>query len=1003
MNLKAFFQKNLIHIGILVFMVLLTVIYFKPQLEGYNLKQHDVEQVIGGAHEAVRYRDDFGKEPMWTNSMFGGMPTDQISTQNPGNWFKEIYDGFINLFPYPMGLILMHLLSFYVFARLLRLNPIVGAIGAIAFTFASYELIIIQAGHITKSVSVAFLPALLGSFIYAYRTNRMWGIVLSGAFMALELIASHVQVTYYFLFVLLLLGFYFLYEAIRDKKLKDYVITSAGLLAVFAVAIFISSGNLSLTANYVQHTTRGANDITITPNGEPSKVQSAGLDRDYITQWSYGIGESFTFVSPYVKGGGSVPLAETSFRDDIENSDLGQDEIKAVLGNYSYWGDQPITSGPVYLGVISVMLALLGLIFLKDRIKWVLFAVTILAVLLSWGKNFMGLTNFFIDNVPMYNKFRTVTIILVLVELTIPVMGVLFLDQLIKQRESMLQKKKPILITVGAFTVFLIVVKMVGLNDGYSSKMERQQMDGLVANIEGQIRGLDPAMARSQYNLDITQPQQVKQFAEMQAEQYFKNYDNVKEVRKDIFHSSMNRSILFTILAGLLLAFFLYSSAVFAPTVLTVGLLVLTMADLIPVAYEYLGNQEDDYGNYRYWEDASAALYPISTNEADEQILTAETMQNPALKAAVDKAAREGKQKADELGYTGTVRTNLINSYRFMALNRGTNYRVFDLNGGFSSSRASYLHKSLGGYHGAKLRNISNLFDFHLSKMNNKVYDMMNVKYFIQQGENGTFAARPNPTALGPVWLVKRVEQYPNANDEIRALGSQFKLNNAGAGILLVNKAPVKEAVVYGGEKLQYLLPGKDTMDVPLANGIAEGTEAMMVMDINGKTDLVPMQTMSLDTAKSFTALVSLKVTNEFKPQEEAVMVQSEAKQLSATQFSGEGKIHMVSYGPNKMIYSADVKGKQLAVFSEVYYPHGWKAYVDKKEVPIRKVNYILRGLELSDGKHRIEFIYDVPSYYTANNIARIASSIMFLLIGGAIFVEIRKRRRARAENEKTA
>ncbi len=993
MNLKAFFQKNLIHIGVLAFMVLLTIIYFKPQLEGYALKQHDVEQWIGMSNEAKNYRTQTGDEALWTNSMFGGMPTDQISLIYPGNWFKELVDWYNRTIPHPISMVLLHMLSFYVFARLIRLNPLVSLVGAIAFAFASYELIVIQAGHFSKSATVSMLPAIFGAFIYAYRTNRLWGVILSGIFMTIELAMNHLQVTYYFSFILLFTGLYFFYEAIRDKKLKSFAITTVSVIAVYAISAMANSGNIMMTLNYSNYTIRGKNDVSIASDGTKAVNQSNGLDKDYITSWSYGKGETFTFISPYVKGGGTMALADSPFREQIENSDLTTEEINSVLGNNSYWGEQPGTAGPVYLGVVVVLLAFLGLIFLRDKIKWPLFIVAVLAVMLSWGKNFMGLTDFFIENVPGYNKFRTVTMILVLVEMIVPIIGVLFLDQLIKEHEHIREKKKPLLIALGGFFVFLIVVKAVGLSDGYSSTSERSQMDQIKANIEQQVRELDPVQAKTQLNVDITQPQQVSAFADQQAEKYYKDYDNVKEARKQIFHSSMNRSILFVFLAGLLFVFFVFSSSKMAPTILVSGLVVLTLADLLPVSYNYLGNQEDDRGEYKYWVESGLSAYPISTNEGDEQILANELQLNPALKSKVDKAVREGKLLADELGYTGMARNNLINSYRFSALNMNTNYRVFDLNGGFSSSRASYYHKSLGGYHGAKLRNINNIFEFHLSKMNNKVYDILNVKYFLQQGQDGAVMARPNPTAIGPAWLVKRVEQYATPNDEIRALGTQFKLTNAGQGTLLVNQTPMKEATIYGGEKLQYLMQGRDTISVPLSNGITEGMEAMLVMDVNGKTDLVPMMTMSLDTAKSFTPLVALKATNEFKPQEEAVMLQSEAKELTAKQFSGEGTIRMVKYSPNRMVYKANVKGKQLAVFSEIYYPD-WKAFVDGKETPIRKVNYLLRGVELSDGDHKIEFVYDKTRYQKANNIARVGSALLVLLIAAGFFVQWRKKKK---------
>lgn len=602
----------------------------------------------------------------------------------------------------------------------------------------------------------------------------------------------------------------------------------------------------------------------------------------------------------------------------------------------------------------------------------------------------MGLTDFFIDYIPGYNKFRTVTIILVLVELCIPVLGMLFLDQLMKERENFKTKKKQFLIVIGAFIFVLLVVKVVGLGDNYSSKTERDQIANMEDGVKMQISTMDPQVLKTQYNVDASDRAQVDAFVAQIAETNDKKFENLKLIRQDIFNASMNRTILFVFFAGLLVLLFLYSSI---PSIaLAFGVLILTMMDIIPVAYQYLGAQEE--GNkLKYWEEVGLTTYPISSNSADDQIMTNELSLNPSLKTKIEKAGREGAQKANDLGYTGLAKKNVIDSYRYSALNFETNYRVFDMNGGFQSNRASYFHKSLGGYHGAKLRNINNLFDFHLSKMNNKVYDMLNVKYFMQQDESGADLVRPNPTAMGNVWLVQRVEKYATPNDEIRGLGSEFKILNKGQGQFLVNYVQEKEATVYGAEKLQYLIPGRDTIEVQLSNGMTEGTEAMFVMDVNGRTNLVPMSTMSLDTAKSFLALVSIKVVNEFKPLEEAIMLTSEASKLSTSKFTGEGTIKLESYAPNKLVYSADVKGKQFAIFSEVYYPNGWKAFVDGKEVEIRKVNYVLRGLELEGGKYKIEFKYDNSKYLKVNTISRIGSVLLFLLFGITIFYSWKKKK----------
>jgi hypothetical protein len=777
------------------------------------------------------------------------------------------------------------------------------------------------------------------------------------------------------------------------------------VIGVMLLAFVINSGNILLTNDYAKYSIRGGNDITISPDGTVAKNQSAGLDRDYITQWSYGVGETFTLISPYVKGGASEKLSDSPFAEKIQNSDLTSEQINNAMNGYSYWGTQPITSGPVYIGIVVFLLAFLGLIFMKNKIKWALFAITVLAIMLSWGKNFMGLTNFFIDHIPAYNKFRAVTIILIVVEVTIPVMGVLFLNEIIKQRDQFLAKKKQVMIALGAFVLFLIIVRVAGLSDGYTNPMETKQYAGLNEMYMGQVMQMDPQAAMANYQLDLSNPQQVQEFVKMQVDSQMAAFNDVKAARKEIFASSMTRSILFAIFAAGVFLIFLYTKTEkTANIVLITGLAILTFADVVPVAYNYLGAVDNAAGtDYKYWEDKGLGLFPLEATKADEEILAAEVSKNPALASKVAKGEAKGKQLADELELEGAARINAINSRRFYALTNATNYRVFDFSTGFSSSRSTYFHKSLSGYHGAKLRNINNLIEFQLSKTNNKVLDMLNVKYFIQPLQNGTDTAILNPTALGNAWLVKEVRALSTPNDEIRALGNKFKIENKGTGVLLVNKMPVKQAEVYGGESLQYLAPGRpDTIPVQLASGLPKGQEAMFVMDSRGSTNLVPLMTLQMDTTKSFTPLVQLKVESSFDPANEAVMLSEFAGKLSKKKFTGEGTIQLTSSSPNKLTYKADMKGDQLAVFSEIYYPIGWKAIVDGKETPILKVDYLLRGLELKSGPHKIEFVYDLPKYATVNMVARIGSIVLLLLLLGATYLQFRNKKHVKDAGSKS-
>lgn len=1007
MKMNQFFKNNWIHIVAVLTMIILTSAYFSMQFKGYGLKQHDVAQYKGMSNEITTYREQTGKETLWTNSMFGGMPSAQISYVYDGNWAKSFVNGFFKIFEVPAGAVLISMLGFYILMMCMKINPWIGLLGAVAYGFASYDIIILQAGHNTKAIAAAFMAPTLGAFIMAYQRNLRWGIILSAVFMAFELSANHFQITYYFAFLLIAVGIVFFIEAVKNKTYKNFFMATGGVLAAYILALVINIGNITITNDYAKHTTRGGNDLKLNPDGTSNeKTATKGLDRDYVTQWSYGIGESFTLISPYVKGGGTVALGDSPFVEQAENSDLSTEQIRGAMNYPVYWGDQPMTSGPVYIGIIVFLMALLGMFFLKTPLKWAFLAVTLLTLMLSWGKNLMGLTDFFLDHVPGYNKFRAVTIILMVTGLIFPIVGAMLLDKFVKERETIKEKKKLFLAVSGGLLVFLLLLKFVGLNDNYSSEGDQRQLDGIAQQAEGvkqqirnQILSENPETLKTQYNIDVNNPAQVEEFVNMQAKQYIPNIDmeSIQTIRKAIFQSSMNRSILFLLLGAGLLSLLFYTEI--KSEFVVIGLIAIVAIDLISVSTNYLGNQlvdENREDSFKYWDKKAFTLYPLVASAADENIMTRELAENPSLVAIVEKGKKEGEAKAEELGFFEAQEVRRIQDmYRFYELNMHTNYRVFDLSGGFNSANSSYFHKALGGYHGAKLRSIQNLFDFHLSKSNNRVYDMLNVKYFLQQDQEGKIVARPNPSAMGNAWLVKEIKTFATPDEEINALGSLFEFSDKGLGTFLVNGQPTKKAVVTGSESLKYVLKG-DTLNVPLSNGLRKDMEAVMVMDINGKTDYILKQMMEMDTAKSFLQLLDLKVVSEFNPREEAVMLDSEAKKISSKRYSSFGNVKMTTYLPNKITYQASTTGKQFIVFSEVYYADGWKAFVNGKETPIVKTNYILRGIEVPDGTNqKIEFIYDLPSFHTSNTMARIGSILIILLVAGGIFLEFKKKKAA--------
>jgi hypothetical protein len=989
--MKAFFQKNWIHFAAVAAMFVIVAIFFKPVFEGFLVKQHDAVQWKGMAQELLSFNEKTGEKSLWTNSMFSGMPAMQItiSMLYTGNILQKIIIFYYEAVPSPIGLVFLHMICFYFMAIMFRIRPIIAIIGAVAYSFASYEIIIIQAGHSAKSAAAAYLPLVLGLFVYAYRYKSWIAVALSGVIMSLDISANHVQVTYYMIFLLVFVGIYFLIKAYQEKTFKSFFVITIGLFIAYGLAGVVNSPNILLTNDYAKHTIRGGNEITIAPDGTDAMNQSKGLDRDYITNWSYGIGETFTLISPNVKGGGSFYIGGSQFESILENSDFSSSTKNSLMRSPAYWGDQPFTSGPVYIGVVVVFLSFLGLIFLKTGLKWPLFIMAVLAIGLSWGKNLMGLTDLFIDYIPGYSKFRTVTIVLIMVELTIPIIGVLFLEMLIKEKEQIRERKNVLLASVIGFFLFLLIVKIVGLGDGYMSAAEKEQVATIESLIINDLNSYDPEMLKAEINLDINNSEQVAQYVEQRKQAYSENFENVKSLRESIFNASMNRSLGFAFFAGALLLLFVFTAI--HPFIFMGGMLLLVLIDILPVSNEYLGKQEEVNGSYKYWEDKWVHEYPFEAREADFQIMEMEVKSNPKLGELIDNAEKLAIEKADKKGVEGKGRLNMINSYRFSELNLSTNYRVFDRNGGFNSSYTSYFHKSFGGYHGAKLRNFNNLIEFHIAKGNNKVYDMLNVRYIIHDDEKGSFAQQ-NPQAMGNAWMVKRLEVYDSPNNEIRALGTRFKLVNEGVGQLFVNGQKTNEVTVYGSEKINYVI-NSDTLHVPLSNGMTEGMEAIFVMDRNQKTELVVPQVFENDTARtSFLKMVRIKTENEFKPAEEVVMTKEWAEKLSQKEYTGKGSVEMTSYKPNKITYNVKSEGKQLVVFSEIFYPKYWTATIDGKEVPIVKVNYLLRAIEVPDGNHEVVLNFDIPQYYTLNKIA--LTGCIILILGLILTVYFRYQRR---------
>ncbi len=1006
MDFKGLLKKYGFHLLAVIGFLIIAATYFKPALDGYVLKQHDMDQYTGVSREIIDYKKIDGKTPLWTNALFSGMPSAQIHVDYPGNFFKTSLNFAYKVLNTPIGYLFFYMLGFYIFGLCIGLNKWVNIIGAIAFAFSSYNIIILQAGHVTKANAIAFMLPTIGGFIMAYTRNIKWGAIVFGLALAMQLTANHLQITYYSLFLFLGLGIYFFISAIKKGELKKFSMTSIAVIATALIAVMINIGNIKVTKDYSKYTIRGGNDLTINANG--TKIDQSnedGLDIDYITNWSYGVGETATLLSPYVKGGTSEAVADSPFSEIVDNADISPEARDFIQKYYAYWGEQPFTSGPVYFGVIVVFLAFLSLVFLESKIKWAYFGVALLTIALSWGKNFMGLTEFFAHHIPMYNKFRAVTIILAITSMIFPILGALILNQFYNERAKLKTQSKKFYIAAGSFLLFLLILKFVGLNDGYFSSTDKQQFASMIGSQDQQKAGLmKQIMSMSdeqltQNGIDKNNPTQINQIIDAQIERNSKAYDvnALKQVRKDIYNSSINRSLLFAFLAiGVLALLFVTEIDV---RIVLAGLGVLIAVDLISVDLNYLNNDENDTnGEFVFWQEKSNALYPELATSADLNILNMEVAEKPGLNGILEKAAVLGKRDAELQGFDDNIAMNKAIEYeKFRALNRNTNYRVLDLSSNpFNSSRTSYFHKSIGGYHGAKLRRYQNLIEFHFSgNINFKVLEMLNTKYIIQQDGQ----VRQNPTALGNAWLVREVKSYATPDEEIRALGNSYTIAPKPIAQLLINGEVVPNATVSGNEKIQ-LLVQKDTFNVVipaelqrnLSAGFDNVTEAVFVMDVNKKTDFVRKVTLEKDSLNSFLQLMDLTVLYNFEPSTDAVMLASEAKKLTSKTYSGLGKVEMTSYHPEKLKYDFESTEKQLVVFSEVYYEDGWKAFVDGKEVPIIKTDYLLRGVEVPAGKHKIELAYIYPFFKTANLLATAGCGLFALLVGFGFWSDRRKK-----------
>jgi hypothetical protein len=993
MNRTELLRKSFPFLAAIAIFFALSGWYFRPAFNGYGVDQADVVNFKGMSNDIMAFREaNDGFEPLWTNSMFGGMPATQITVEDQGN-FVKIYRSILSLgLPQPVDVLFLYFLGFFILGLCLRVNPWIAVVGAIAFGFSTYYIIIIEAGHNSKSYAIAFMAPVVGAFLLAYRGQLKWGLLLSLFFMMMQVGQNHLQITYYLGFLLAGLGIYEGIKSIYRKQVKSFLVVSAGLLISYSLAISSNSANLIPTNEYAKETIRGKNNLTISPDLSAATAnQTSGLDRDYITQWSYGKSESLTLVNPYAKGGHTVLIGNGEFKDKLQESDYTRSEKEFIAGSLQYWGDQPFTSGPVYVGGLVFALAILGLFFIASPVKWVLFAVTLLTLFLSWGKNLMWFTDFFLDYVPMYSKFRAVTIILAIVELCIPILMILFLQQLWQNRDQMIRERKKFLYVSGGIIGIMLILIANPSMTGLHSQAELEKLNDPYTAISAEVRqqvSRIPAEQLMQYGVqNPSDKNEVARFidavTQQQVDAFENNYPALTSFRAGIFKQHGLRSLTFIILGLGIIALFLFMPTM-SPYLVIASIGLLVTIDLVGINLLYLHTEGKERGGemvYDKWVTLDEKQYPYYPKETDQQILDAEMAANPELSRKVNEAAQRAEKFARDNGFSRIGRMNYVERERFRVYNEFTNFRVADFTDPmFSSSRASYFHRSIGGYHGAKLQRYQNLIEFDFIPYDRQILNMLNTKYLVQNTNQGAIA-RTNPEALGEVWFTRNLVIAESENDEILKLGKEYSIQSlSDSWKLFVNEVPSKNQTVFGREKV-ILTQGTDTLVVQWPDGIPLSTEAVLVKDINNRIDWMMAAALDQDTANSFEALLNLKVNYNFVPSSMSIIPNEHKDYVGQTSFSGEGSIFLKEFALNYLKYESNSPSEQLAVFSEIYYPVGWTAKIDGQEVEHIRVNYILRGLKIPAGKHTIEFEVNRSSYEKGHRIAGIASWLILALI----------------------
>ena len=686
---------------VVLFAVISFAYFFPADLDGRILYRHDASAGRGAGQEVSEYHERTGKVSRWTNATFSGMPTYQTapSYQSTGV-LNQVMKAYHLWLPENVWYVFAYLLGFYILLRAFDFRWHLAALGAIVWAFSSYFFIIIAAGHIWKVMALAYLPPLIAGLVWAYRGKLLRGFCVTALFSAFEIDANHVQMTYYYLFVIAAMVIAYGVDAVRRGQWKGFLRATGVCAAGALIGVLLNLSNLYHTWQYAQESMRGKSELV---KKNVTNQTSSGLDRDYITQWSYGIDETWTLLVPNAKGGASVPLAANA--KAMEKADPNFMQIYQQMGQY--WGDQPGTSGPVYVGAFVLMLFVLGLFIVKGPMKWALLGATVLSILLSWGHNFMPFTDFFLDYVPMYSKFRTVASILVIAEFTIPLLAMLALKRLVDEPDLMGKQMRWVYVSfglTGGIALLFALMPTVFFSD-FISATELEALKGIPADYLAPLES------------------------------------NLRSIREGIFVADCWRS--FWIIAIGMALLLLYRYRKLKAEYMVGAMVLLCLIDMWQV-------------NKRYLNDGMF----------------------------VEKSVREQAQPMTETD-------------RLILRDKDLDYRVLNLaSNTFNENETSYYHKSIGGYHAAKLRRYQDLIDNYIAPEMQQlmsalakaggdmtkvkgdsifpVLNMLNAKYFIVPLQDNKTVPIQNPYVLGNAWFVDKLNYVNNANQELEALG---KLN----------------------------------------------------------------------------------------------------------------------------------------------------------------------------------------------------------------------------------